>query len=160
MHETHASNLNVLRFRFVCFSKYVPVRNSMYRVHTKYIPGSDLVYGGTYLKRFGIPSTRKYKLSWHSAILVCTMLWYHTTLYCSVAVYTGTYLLVMHLTILAISTFWFGTEYIWICTAQFNVQIQLYWVPNQNVEIARIMRCITRRYVQLQSSTRWYGTIA
>jgi hypothetical protein len=39
------------------------------------------------------------------------------------------------------------------CTAQEAVQIQMYLVPNQNVDFARIVRCITRRYVLLQSST-------
>jgi hypothetical protein len=74
-------------------------------------------------------------------------------LYCPVAVHTSLYLLVMHLTILAKSTFRFGTRYIWICTAQQAVQIQMYRVPNRNVDFARIVRCITRRYVLLQSST-------
>ncbi len=40
------------------------------------------------------------------------------------------------------------------------VEIWMYQVPNQNVEILRIVNRITRRHVQLQSSTRWYGTIA
>ncbi len=69
-------------------------------------------------------------------------------LYCSVAVHTSLYLLVMHLTILAKSTSQFGTRYIWISTAQEAVKIQMYLVPNQNVDFARIVRCITRRYVQ------------
>ncbi len=56
-------------------------------------------------------------------------------------------------------TFWFGTQCDWICTVDWAVQIQMYWVPNWNVEITRIVRCITRRYIPLQSSTRLYGTI-
>jgi hypothetical protein len=70
-----------------------------------------------------------------------------------VLVCSGTYFLVMHVTILRISTFLFGTWYIWICTAQEAVQIQMYQVPNQNVEVLRIVTCITRRYVPLQTST-------
>jgi hypothetical protein len=50
-----------------------------------------------------------------------------------VLVCSSTYLLVMHVTILRIST-----------------------VPNQNVEILRIMTCITRRYVLLQTSTNGF----
>jgi hypothetical protein len=36
----------------------------------------------------------------------------------------------------------------------------MYWVPNWNVEILRIVTCITRRYVPVQGRTRWYCTIA
>ncbi len=82
------------------------------------------------------------------------IVWNYLILLCS-----STYLLVMHVTILRMLTFEFGTWYIWICTAPCSVQIQMYQVPNINVEILRIMICITRRYVQLQSSTRWFCTI-
>jgi hypothetical protein len=79
---------------------------------------------------------------------------YHLVLLCS-----GTYLLVMHCTILAISTFLFGTQYNWICTLNCAVQIQMYWVSNWNVEIARIVRCITRRYVQVYTATEKYKVV-
>jgi hypothetical protein len=66
------------------------------------------------------------------------------------------YLLVMHLTILAKSTFRFGTRYIWICTASCSEQIQMYRVPNRNVDFARIVRCITRRYKEVCTATDQY----
>ncbi len=47
----------------------------------------------------------------------------------------------------------FFTWYILICTALKVVQIQMYWVPNWNVEFSWIVTCIARRYVPLQTST-------
>jgi hypothetical protein len=49
-----------------------------------------------------------------------TLLHWYTTCYSTeplVLLCTGTYLLVMHVTILRISSFLFGTQYIQICTA-------------------------------------------
>ncbi len=69
-----------------------------------------------------------------------------------VLVCSSTYLLVMHVTIQEISTFRFGTRYILICTSNKAVQIQMYLVPNQNVDFSWIDPCITRRYVQLSNS--------
>ncbi len=134
---------------FFGFSKYVLVR-------TKCIPSTAPVHTGTYLQKFW---NCKYKQVCAQLAQCCNGMYlsivpYHLVLLCSI-----TYLLVMHVTILRISTFWFGTWYIKICTAIRAVQIHMYLVPNQNVEILRIVTCITRRYVLLQSSTRWYGTI-
>ncbi len=44
-------------------------------------------------------------------------------------------------------------QLIQICTAIRALQIWMYRVANQNVEIFRIVTCITRRYVLLQTST-------
>ncbi len=120
------------------FSEYVPV-------HTKYI----LVHT---CKSVRIASTNQYVLSWHSAQWY--ILRYRTkprVLFCS-----STYFLVMHLMILAKLTFLFGTWYIWICTASCAVQIQMYLVPDRNVDFARIVRCITKVYKEVCTATEQY----
>ncbi len=127
----------------------------MYQVHT-----------GTYLWKF---RNCKYKQVRTQLAQCCNgpysgIVWNHLVLLCS-----STYLLVMHVTIQEKSTFWFGTWYIWICTALKTVQIQMYWVPNQNVDFSWIVTCITTRYVLLSNLYRpvqvvsydaWVHTIA
>ncbi len=58
----------------------------------QYIPSTDQVCTHT-SKRFEIPSTKKYVLSWGSTLtaLVSTYLYYSTTLYCCVLVHTTLY---------------------------------------------------------------------
>ncbi len=94
---------------YACCTLTLQSCNSVYfRVQTLYIPGvAQCCIGANY------------------AIVP-----YHRALYCSVVVHTSLYLLIMHLTILRISTFQFGTLYIQICTALIAVQIWIYQVPN------------------------------
>jgi hypothetical protein len=69
-----------------CFSVYIPNVPCTYQVQKRYI----FVHA---CKSFGIPSTNKYVLSWHSSASVHTMLQFHhdTTFYCSVEVPTTVY---------------------------------------------------------------------
>jgi hypothetical protein len=119
MHEIHCSFCAFVLFVFPSMYQYVTVR-------TEYIPSTKPVQTWYIVvhtcKSFGIPSTSEYVLSWLIAISVHTILYcvlsYHLVLLCSC-----TYLFVMHLTILRISTFQFGTWYIQICTVISAVQI-------------------------------------
>ncbi len=122
------------------------VRTCTYRVHTKYSPST---YG------YILAKVLKFQVQ-TSTYSVGTVLQWYVPIYSTkplVLACSGTYLLVMHVTILRISTFLFGTWYIQICTAIRAVQIHMYQVPNRNVEVLRIVTCITRRYVPLQTST-------
>jgi hypothetical protein len=92
-------------------------------------------------------------------ILFCIGVYYAIVSYHLVLLCSGTYLLVMHLTILRILTFRFGTRYIRICTAISAVQIWMYSVPDRNVEILRIVRCITRRYREVCTATEQYRVV-
>ncbi len=125
---------------------------------TKYIPSSDQAHIGTYLWTFW---TCKYKKV-HTQLAQCCNGMYSGILQnCLTLLCSCTHLLVMLFMLLGISTFWFGTWNIQICTAQIctaqmAVQIWMYLVPNWNGVILRIVNSITRRYVQLQSSTRQF----
>ncbi len=122
------------------------VCTSMYWVHTQYILSTYSV------QDYALAIPRLQCSSEVAVLLLCLLwstntvhTWYGTVLqwyvlqvrYCMkplVLLCSCTYLLVMHVTILRISTFWFGTWYIQICTTSCTVQIWVYQVPNQNVE--------------------------
>jgi hypothetical protein len=165
MHEIHGSNLNVLGIQFLVFpSMYVTVR-------TEYILSTNQVQSllqTWYIvehtcKSFGILSSSECVLSWLIAILVRTILYYAIVSYHLVLLCSGTYLLVMHLTILMISTFDLA-----LGTSRSAQQLTLCrsGCTEYQIEMSKSSGSLgalqggTGRYVPLQSSTGWYGTIA
>ncbi len=128
------------------FSEYVPVLTTTYRVQTKYRPSTYWYILVKVLKLQVQTST-----FWVVKVLQGYILRY--SMKPLVLVCSGTYLLVMWFMIQEKLTFQFGTRYLLICTALLTVQIRMYRVPNLNVDFSWIVNRITRRYVQLQTST-------
>ena len=85
-------------------------------------------------------------LSWHSYSSVCTASYHAIVLYRLVPLRLSTYYPVRLVTILRISTFQFGTQYLTSCTALVAVQLARYLFQNRKAEFARIVN----------SGTRWY----
>ena len=120
MHEIHGSSPNVMQisiFGFPCMYQYVL---STYSVQ-------DYAHG---IPRLGDVEVLRLGLLWSTSSVHTwygTLLHWYTTCYSTVPLVlrcTGTYRLVMHVTILRISSFRFGTQYIQICTALIPVHQQ------------------------------------